>query len=318
MKRKTLPRQGEWASMKKTALLLLLIALLCTACGQTPAISEEPTPEPTPDATEQAAVTATTAPETEDHVLLTRNAPLADGRVLTLEAVGKALDEYYYGVREVQVYDGDTLLQTISVRSSIEAEWGDGMVADFYDYTSCPSQGVSMEVLDLNFDGNTDFGLFGWPANNTTPYYYWQWDGEQYQYAFILQGAEVHPETGEVSSEYKYGWGGAHYQEAHYQTDYYRPDGDGILYLVRQVRACSGFPNEDGDRGFATEIWVPREGEVIRPPAGEDNNGDKLVLIRREIPVYEVSEDHIVSRFTEIWELKDGQLQLTSRDEYVG
>ncbi|MDE6590257.1 MAG: hypothetical protein K2K53_07975 [Oscillospiraceae bacterium] len=151
MKRKTLPRQGEWASMKKTALLLLLIALLCTACGQTPAISEEPTPEPTPDATEQAAVTATTAPETEDHVLLTRNAPLADGRVLTLEAVGKALDEYYYGVREVQVYDGDTLLQTISVRSSIEAEWGDGMVADFYDYTSCPSPGVSMEVHELNF-----------------------------------------------------------------------------------------------------------------------------------------------------------------------
>ena len=168
-----------------------------------------------------------------------------------------------------------------------------------------------MEVLDLNFDGNTDFGLFGHAPNNTIPYYYWQWDGGQYQYAYILQGAEVHPETGEVSSTYKGGWGGASYQR-----DCYRPDGNGTLYLVRQERECFDFPNLDYDRGGALETWVPREGVVIRPSSAEQDE-DKLVLIRREIPVYEVHADNTVSHFTEIWELRDGHLQMTSRDEYV-
>ncbi|MDE7247613.1 MAG: hypothetical protein K2N43_06970, partial [Lachnospiraceae bacterium] len=162
-----------------------------------------------------------------------------------------------------------------------------------------------------NFDGNMDFGLFGWPPNNTIPYHYWQWDGEQYQYACTLQGAEVHPETGEVSSTYKGGWGGAQYQ-----WDYYRPDGDGTLYLVRQERHCTDFLNLDVNRGFAIETWIPREGVVIRPRPAERNEDD-LVLIRREIPVYEVQADNTVSHFTELWEWKDGQIQLTSREEYV-
>lgn len=48
---------------------------------------------------------------------------------------------------------------------------------------------------------------------------------------------------------------------------------------------------------------------------GQDE--DILVLVRREIPVYEVHEDNTVSHFTEIWELSDGHLQMTSRDEYI-
>ena len=41
------------------------------------------------------------------------------------------------------------------------------LVEDFYDYTTYWSPEETMEVLDLNFDGNTDFGLFGWSPNNT-------------------------------------------------------------------------------------------------------------------------------------------------------
>ena len=233
---------------------------------------------------------------------------MADGRILTLDAVGKELNEYHYGVREVLVYDGDTLLQTVSVREAIEAEWG-AVMAD--DYTECWSPEVSIETLDLNFDGNTDFGLFGWAVNNTIPYYYWQWDGERYQYACTLQGAEVHPEAEEVFSTYKGGWGGAIYQ-----SDYYRPDGDGTLYLIRQERECAGFPNLDANRGCAIETWVPREGTVIRPRPAEQKEED-FVLIRREIPVYEVNSDNTVSHFTEIWETRNGQLQMVSREEYV-
>ncbi len=297
--------------MKKLTIFLLLVVLLSAACSQTSKILEEPPLESVDDVMEQAP----TVPETEDHILLTMEASLADGRTLMLEAFGKRIDEYNWGVREVRVYDGEDLLQTVFTREAIEPEWnhGDGgLVEDFYDYTTCWSPEETMEVLDLNFDGNTDFGLFGWSPNNTIPYYYWQWDGERYQFAFTMPGAEVHPETGEVSSEYKVGGDGVLYQ-----WDFYRPDDEGNLYLVRQERERYGFPNLDSDRGGALETWIPREDVVIRPRYTAEQGEDKLVLIRREIPVYEVHTDNTVSHFTEIWELRDGYLQMTSREEYV-
>lgn len=288
------------------ALFLILMFSACVLCGNLVSCQEAE-----PGVVEQTPPVQETELPTEDHVLLSLEAPLADGRTLTLDAVGKELNEYSCGVREVLVYDGDTLLQTVSVREVTEEVWSKGMAEEFYGYTECWSPDAVMETLDLNFDGNTDFGLFGWVANNTIPYYYWQWDGEQYQYSCTLQGAEVHPEAGEVSSEYKGGWGGAIYQR-----DYYRLDGDGSLYLVRQERERIDFPNWDGDRGSAIETWVPREGAVIRPGGAEQNEGD-FVLIRREIPVYEINSDNTASHFTEIWELKDGRLQMTSRDPYI-
>jgi len=103
-------------------------------------------------------------------------------------------------------------------------------------YTSCRSPEETMEAVNLDFDGNTDFGLFGWSPNNTIPYFYWTWDAEmeRYRFSFILQGAEVHPEAKQLSAE-----------------------------------------------------------------------------------VYEVSAGNTVSRFTEIWELRDGEMQLTNREEYT-
>ncbi len=61
------------------------------------------------------------------------------------------------------------------------------------------------------------------------------------------------------------------------------------------------------------EIWVFREGVVIRPVVRHD--GD-LVLIRREVPVFEINSDNTFSYFTEVWELKDGELQITSREVF--
>ena len=301
--------------------LLLALLLLCTACGARPEEAREPSPPLEVDVPEEeAALLDTSTDETEDHVLLTLEAPLADGRTLTLEAVGRVLDEYSAGVREVRVYDGDTLIQTVQARDGNMAFWGDGDLLpgeSVSDYTSCWKPEGCMEAVDLNFDGNTDLGLFGFTANNIPPYYYWIWDTEteQYRYAFTLQGVEVHPEEGEISSEYKSGSAGSQWI-----VEYYRPDESGDLYLDRVERDTCEFEPENGyldyDRGWAHETWVQPEGvEPIRPDAALTLEVD-LILIRREIPLSEDNGDGTVSHFTEVWELKDGTLQMTSREEF--
>lgn len=209
----------------RRVLILLLSLLALSACAAPAEVTEEKPPappvqeapaEPAPE--EASPERASSSPEDCSRTL---EAPLADGRILLLEAVGKRVDEYNYGVREVRVYDGEELIQTVLSREAIEAEWGEGMAEDFYDYTECWSVQDSMTALDLNFDGNTDFGLFGWPANNTIPYYYWTWDpeAERYQYAFTLQEAEADPETKELTAEYKDGPAGALWVTERYQFD---------------------------------------------------------------------------------------------------
>lgn len=252
--------------------------------------------------TEGEEATPDADPETEDHVFQTWEAPLADGRILTLEAVGRQVDEYHFGVREVRVYNGDALLQTVL---SSEGYWHE-------DYTSCWSAESAVEVLDLNFDGNMDFGLFGWETNNTIPFYYWTWDAEEecYRYAGTLQGAELLPETEEVACSGRSGWGS-------YWTYYYHPNADGELLLVRVVKEDSSEFDitEKGyyEGGAVRETWVPEEGVEISA-TDEEIPEEELVLIQREI-LFEEVHDEGVSYFKEIWELKDGELQMISREE---
>lgn len=318
----------------RRVLSLLLVFLVLSACaapaGETeapPAPPAQEAPEPPAPAEEipDAEIPEAEVPPSpeEDHVLLSLDAPLADGRTLTLEAVGKVEDEYTCGVREVRVYDGDTLIQTVQAREANMAFWGDGGLLpgeSVSEYTSCWKPGGSMTVLDLNFDGNTDLGLFGWPANNTIPYYYWLWDEGtgQYRYAFVLQEAEAHPETGELTAGYKSGSAGSQWI-----TEVYKPGEDGELYLDRVERdTCDFEPAPPGyldfDRGWAEETWVPPEGrEPISPRNDRWSIENDLVLVRREVPVYEDNGDGTVSHFIEIWELKDGGLKLISREEYI-
>lgn len=203
------------------------------------------------------------------------------------------------------------------------AFWGDGDLLpgeSVSEYTSCWKPEGSMTALDLNFDGNTDLGLFGWPANNTIPYYYWLWDEgtEQYHYAFVLQEAEAHPETGELSAQYKSGSAGSQWI-----TEVYKPGESGELHLVRVERDTCDFEPAppsylDFDRGWAEETWVPPEGrEPISPRNDRWSIEADLLLVRREVPVYEINGDNTISHFTEIWELRDGGLKLISREEYI-
>ena len=296
---------------------ILLVALLMLPACAAPAevVREESSAPPLQEAPEEE-VPVEKVPS-DDHVLLTLEAPLADGRTLTLEAVGKRLDEYSAGVREVRVYDGEELIQTVLSREAIGAEWDLGMTEEFYNYTECWSPEESMEVLDLNFDGSADFGLFGWICNNTIPYYYWIWDPEteQYQYAFTLQGAEAHPESGETTAEYKSGSAGSQWV-----TEYYWPDGNGSLYLHRVERLVRDFQPDSGyldsDREGAREVWLPKEGDFLRPRPAEWSIETDLVLVSREVPVFQVNADNTASYFMEIWEFWDGEPQLVERKEY--
>lgn len=307
----------------RRALILLLALLVLSACAAPAEVTEEKPPAAPQEAPAEPEAPAEAPPEkasSPDDCSLTLNAPLADGRTLTLVAVGKRVDEYNYGVREVRVYDGEELIQTVLSREAIEAEWGEGMAEEFYDYTECWSVQDSMTVLDLNFDGNADFGLFGWPANNTIPYYYWIWDAEaeRYQYAFVLQEAEADPETKELTSEYKSGSAGSQWI-----TEVYRPDDNGVLYLQRVERNTCDFEPQppsylDAQRGWAKEIWAPPEGrEPISPRDDDWGIETDLVLTRREVPVYEDNGDGTVSHFTELWEFWDGEPQLVQRKEYT-
>lgn len=291
-------------------LLALLALLALSACAAPAEVAEEAPPAPAEPAPVEPApgdsVPNRTAPE--DDRSLTLEAPLADGRTLLLEAVGKQVDEYSFGVREVRVYDGEELIQTVQAREGIEHFWGDSDGGVVSEYTSCWSREESMEVLDLNFDGNTDFGLFGWPANNTIPYYYWMWDPEagRYQYAFTLQGVSADSEKQELKSTFRL-------SAVEYETDYYRPDETGALYLARTE--VSNWEVSGLDDRAARETWVPAPDQRLRPGAPDWSYHD-LTLVRRELPVREFHDGGTISNYTEIWELMDGELQMTSREEF--
>lgn len=307
----------------RRVLILLLVLLMLPACAAPAEVAAKPAVPPLQEAPEEPAPVEVSPEEelpveevpSEDHVLLTLDAPLADGRTLRLEAVGKRVDEYSVGVREVRVYDGDELIQTALSWEAIGAEWDLGMTEEFYNYTECWSPEETMEALDLNFDGNTDFGLFGWTTNNTVPYYCWMWDPEteQYQYAFTLQGAEAHPETKELTAEYKDGPAGSRYV-----TEVYKPDETGELLLDRVEVETWESTEDSGRPGF--EIWAPyEEAGPIRPGGPGLNLEEDFHYFHVEYPVAEVREDGTVFRYTEIldWNQEYGELVLTSREEYT-
>ena len=238
--------------------LALATVLLLSGCGGNDSGKTQTASQPTQEAAPENTVPSDTPvqePEesaepdkTEDHVLSTLEASVDGGRVLTLCAIGKQrADMDQWGVREVRVYEGNTLLQTISVQEAIDADGVDGIDTG---YTQCWSAEEAMSVEDLNFDGSGDLDLFGWiPASNTVPHYYWLWDSgsNSYRYALSLQGASVDAQAQEVISQY-------HYENGVDYTDYYAPDDSGNLVLVR--REIADWTQGDGQAPLVTVYTV--------------------------------------------------------------
>ena len=98
--------------------------------------------------------------------------------------------EEYRSIREVQIYDGQTLVQTIDEKNVPEsAEYAsDGLFINQAQAIGLP------DLRDVNFDGYVDLGILAvstYPKN--VPYHYFLWNPqtEHFEYGFTLFGASA-------------------------------------------------------------------------------------------------------------------------------
>lgn len=170
--------------------------------------------------------------ETRDQVVASRTIE-EGGKSFYLEAMGKrSMYDDRWGIREIRVYPygdhGKPLAEPVQVIRIEDAgeDFVDGLYAG---YTECPDKESVMTALDMNLDGYTDIGVFGWIPNNTIPCYYWFWNESagQFEYAITLQGAEVDEDNHRIIESFKSGGAGSEYT-----CNYYQPDGNGNLVLV--------------------------------------------------------------------------------------
>lgn len=216
--------------MKKQLALLICLLLAATLAGcaspvsgtgaaETPAdvVAAPETAEPT-----AAPTTDAIAPESDDP--MTRTIYVGD-KTLTLKLKGKATDiEGVYGISSIDVYDGDTLLQTLEASEAITAEWG---ADDTQDTTEGYQPDGGLTVSDMNFDGAGDIGLQGWiTAGANVPYYYWLWNAntQRFSYAFCLCNAEVDTANKQIVTSLRESAGCT-------ETDVYAYDENGALKL---------------------------------------------------------------------------------------
>jgi len=227
-------------------IVLTISIILLSACGEKKSVTDTNTPieDKSTEGTSiekstEEAITKKTEPESEtdspsnlknnsDEVLKVLEMPLEDGKVLTLFVIGKKAegDIGLYGVREVSVYEGDKLIQTILIQEAINADGVDGIDEG---YTACFTKEDSASLKDVNFDGYMDLEVCGWTPNNSIPYYYWCWnnDIQQFEYSFCLQLTEIDEENKLLIASYKV-------ENSLYYTDYYRVNDKNKLELVKR------------------------------------------------------------------------------------
>lgn len=189
-----------------------------TITGQT-----EPGPET--DTSSNPTDSSSNPWENSDEVLKTMEMPFGNGRVLTLHVIGKKREDIQmYGVREICVYDGENLLQSILIQEAINI---DGVNGIDEGYSECPSAEESAALKDINFDGYLDLEVYGWLPNNSIPYYYWCWnnDTQRFEYGFCLQLSEIDEENKQLITWYKE-------ENGLYHTDRYRINDQNKLELV--------------------------------------------------------------------------------------
>lgn len=160
------------------------------------------------------------------------------GRTLTLRlhcrAIASVYDTWDYGVSSIDVLDGGTVLQTLSIHEAIQADDRE-MGLDYVDSEETtrfwdPKGGLYTE--DLNFDGAEDLRLVEFMGAANARYLCWLWDpaAGRFEYAFGLTGYEVTvaPEAKVLVTESRNG-------AAQYEQDTYAYGGDGELLHVRRV-----------------------------------------------------------------------------------
>ena len=141
--------------------------------------------------------------ETDTRFIDTESLTLADGRELTVKLSGPVsqLEEsdYYNPCYDpVEIWDGDTLLQTITPAFPLPEPYV--FDADTKREVTIPESNYlpgfsadtalhDVDIRDINFDGSEDLGL---PCDSTNcdarAWYVWDAAARQFRYAFSLEG----------------------------------------------------------------------------------------------------------------------------------
>lgn len=179
------------------------------------------------DLPEGEVADGTVVPYTWDYSVTVDN-----GRQLTLRLRCEAEYRYgwYYGVRSIDVLEGETLRQTLSIQLADAAshfEWGSD--PDWaMEKTDHWHEDGGLIVEDLNFDGIPDLRLAASHGVVNTRYLCWLWrtDFQSFQYFFSLNGYDVRidPEKQQIVTEDR--------DASTYTTKYYQYNEDGRLYLA--------------------------------------------------------------------------------------
>ncbi len=163
-----------------------------------------------------------------DGILNTLEMSVGEGRMLTLQVIGKRqTDSDRFGVRQIDVYDGEKIIQQIWMKEAIDTDGVDGIEEG---YTECWNVKRAVYLRDVNFDGYLDLEVYGWTPNNSIPYYYWCWNPErqQFEYAFTLQLTDIDKEKELLIEWYKV-------ENGLYHTNYYHVTADNELELFDRV-----------------------------------------------------------------------------------
>ena len=154
---------------------------------------------------------------------------VADGRNLAVALDMEEIGEEYYQVKQVYVYDGEELLQTIIPE---EIPVGDIVLWEGLFVNKGYEVGEP-DVRDLNFDGAEDFGLLSvssYPKNVPYSYFLWNEEKNQFDYGFSTFGASAL----EVNEEARRLIVHSHDTLGEYE-DYYGYSEDGQLVLVSEL-----------------------------------------------------------------------------------
>lgn len=211
------------------SLFLGAAIFLCAACGTAaPPIDVSAPGGSVPRLAADASGAADASALEDGSYAVNRTITVDGGRTLTLLLHGKKQPDNAYGISSIDVLDGETTLQTISVHDAIMKEWG---ADDSGGCAESSAEDGGFTATDMNFDGSGDIGLQGWnTAGSNVPYYYWLWDSdtEQFRYGFCLCNAEPDPDTKQIVCGTRDG-------AREYDIDYYQYDETGTLQNVRRV-----------------------------------------------------------------------------------
>lgn len=119
---------------------------------------------------------------------LTASIQVSSGILRQIVCVTPEMEEDYRPIREIQVYDGDTLTQTINEKDlpSLVEDYNEGLFINLAQPLGQP------DFRDVNFDGYEDLGILAvseYPENVPYNYFLWNPERSRFEYGFTLYGA---------------------------------------------------------------------------------------------------------------------------------